>query len=136
MLCCTLTVAQLLIQHPYFFPLSSSSILHCQDKQTASLMAPSAVSVAPNGDSLTHTIPKSQNGRSFTDSKIKLPLEANGSLDDYHFKDLTPCLGREFPTANLVDMMNDPNSDELISELALTSTKAHSVSRDRQQPLH
>ncbi|KAK5170624.1 uncharacterized protein LTR77_005213 [Saxophila tyrrhenica] len=79
-------------------------------------MAP--VAVAQNGTDHSNGYTKPQNGHATT---IELPMKPNGSLDDYKYNDLTPCIGREFPTANLVDMMNAPNSNELIAELALTS---------------
>ncbi len=62
------------------------------------------------------------NGKNGHASDVKLPMTSNGSLDRYTYVDLTPCIGREFPTANLVDMMNASNSDDLLAELALTST--------------
>ena len=37
-----------------------------------------------------------------------------------NYVDLTPCIGREFPTADLAEIINAPNSDELLQELALT----------------
>lgn len=82
-------------------------------------MAPAAVETVRNGNSVAHGNAKLSNGH--TNSKVKLPLETNGALDSYNYKDLTPCIGREFPTANLVEMMGAPNSDELLQELALTS---------------
>jgi hypothetical protein len=85
-------------------------------------MAPVAVETQ-NGDQnpLLH-----QNGHKVINGQrsvhtVTLPLTPNGSLDGYQHVDLTPVIGREFPTANLVDMMNAPNSDELLTELALTS---------------
>lgn len=89
-------------------------------------MVPALVETAPNGNDLAHGRSKTSNGH--TNTKIKLPLEANGSLDSYNFNDLTPCIGREFPTANLVDMMSASNSDELLQELALTSMALRSSS--------
>lgn len=80
-------------------------------------MAP--VAVAQNGDAHLNGHSKAQHGHK---SDVKLPMTSNGSLDDYSYKDLTPCIGREFPTANLVDMMNASNADELLAELAMTST--------------
>lgn len=82
-------------------------------------MAPAAVETIPNGNGVAHGDMKIPNGH--TSPKVKLPLEANGALDSYHYNDLTPCIGREFPTANLVEMMSAPNSNELLQELALTS---------------
>jgi hypothetical protein len=81
-------------------------------------MAP--VAVAQSGTDYANGHTKAQNGRA---SSVELPMKSNGSLDSYTYNDLTPCIGREFPTANLVDMMNAPNSDELLAELALTSKR-------------
>lgn len=49
------------------------------------------------------------------------PLKLSGSLKDFKQHDVTPAIGREFPDANLVDLLNAPNSDELIRDLAITS---------------
>jgi hypothetical protein len=85
-------------------------------------MAPVAVE-AQNGNQIPYAHQnghKTLNGHQNSNT-VTLPLAPNGSLDEYHKVDLTPVIGREFPTANLVDMMNAPNSDELLTELALTS---------------
>ena len=84
-------------------------------------MAPAPIAVSQNGDSYSHAALKTQNGHAHGRA-VQLPLQPNGSLQNYNYKDLTPCIGREFPTANLVEMMSSPNSDELLTELALTST--------------
>lgn len=89
-------------------------------------MAP--VAVAQNGTSHAKGQTKAQNGHT---GGVKLPMTSNCSLDSYKYNDLTPCIGREFPTADLVDMMNAPNADELLAELALTSTKTLSVGLDK-----
>lgn len=59
---------------------------------------------------------------------VKLPLINNGSLDNLEQFDVTPVIGTEFPEANLVDMLNAPNADELLTELALTSKSSVSKS--------
>ncbi|POR35075.1 Putative alpha-ketoglutarate-dependent sulfonate dioxygenase [Tolypocladium paradoxum] len=48
------------------------------------------------------------------------PVEATGVLDKFEAFDVTPIIGREFPSANLVDWLNAPNSDELLRDLAVT----------------
>ncbi|KAK4896216.1 hypothetical protein LTR27_005737 [Elasticomyces elasticus] len=48
------------------------------------------------------------------------PLKPNGALDHLESFDITPVIGREFPTTNLVDLINSPNADELLRELAYT----------------
>ena len=51
------------------------------------------------------------------------PLSVSGAFDSkFKFEELTPVIGREYPTVNLVDeVMNAENSDELIRDLAITS---------------
>lgn len=53
---------------------------------------------------------------------IKEPIKLAGALDKFESFDLTPCIGREFPKVNLVEWLNAPNSDELLRDLAVTST--------------
>jgi len=51
----------------------------------------------------------------------KEPLQLQGTLDQYDSFDVTPIIGREYPTANLKEWLEAPNSDELLRELAITS---------------
>ncbi|TQS33573.1 hypothetical protein Golomagni_06077 [Golovinomyces magnicellulatus] len=48
------------------------------------------------------------------------PIKASGSLKDHESFDVTPIIGREFPKTKLVDLLNAPNSDDLIRDLAVT----------------
>jgi hypothetical protein len=50
------------------------------------------------------------------------PLQLKGVLDQYKSFDVTPVIGREFVDVNLKDWLEAPNSDELIRDLAITST--------------
>jgi hypothetical protein len=52
----------------------------------------------------------------------KEPLKLSGALDHLESFDVTPVIGREYVNANLVELLNAPNSDELIRDLAITST--------------
>lgn len=52
----------------------------------------------------------------------KEPLKLTGALDKYESFDVTPVIGKEFPTANLKEWLEAPNSDELLRDLAITST--------------
>lgn len=52
--------------------------------------------------------------------RFKGPLELTGALDKYESFEVTPVLGREFPTAKLLEWMDAPNSDELLRDLAIT----------------
>lgn len=50
------------------------------------------------------------------------PLKPSGALDKFSFEDTTPVIGREFLNVNIVDdLMNAPNGDELLRDLAITS---------------
>jgi hypothetical protein len=52
----------------------------------------------------------------------KEPLELKGVLDQYESFDVTPVIGREFKDVNLKEWLDAPNSDELLRDLAITST--------------
>jgi hypothetical protein len=78
-------------------------------------MAPSAtIPVDP------HPHPK---GASETKSRNIEPLKKSGALDSaFEFDDVTPIIGREYLTARIVeDILNAPNADELLRDLAITS---------------
>jgi len=47
-------------------------------------------------------------------------LQPTGALAHLKQFDVTPVIGREFPEAQLTDLLGAPNSDELIRELAVT----------------
>ncbi len=44
-----------------------------------------------------------------------------GALDGLKYFELAPFLGREYVDVNLVELLQAPNSDELIRDLAITS---------------
>ncbi|KLU82427.1 alpha-ketoglutarate-dependent taurine dioxygenase [Magnaporthiopsis poae ATCC 64411] len=48
------------------------------------------------------------------------PLKTTGALDAYEHFDVTPTIGREYSNAKIVDLLNAPNSDELLRDLAIT----------------
>jgi hypothetical protein len=73
-------------------------------------MAPSATSVE------TPEVPLRAKGAT------KIGLELTGSLDGFPHFDVTPAIGREFAATNIVDdILNQPNADELLRDLAITS---------------
>lgn len=53
------------------------------------------------------------------------PLKLKGVLNSLKQFRVTPTVGTEFPEANLVQMMNAPNSDELLRDLAITGKQAN-----------
>jgi hypothetical protein len=63
-------------------------------------------------------------------NKYPKPLQPSGALDKFTFEESTPVIGREYPKVNLVDdIINAPNADELIRDLAITSA-SHPHSSD------
>lgn len=42
-------------------------------------------------------------------------------MDQYESFEVTPVIGREYPNVNLVELLQAPNADDLLRELALTS---------------
>jgi len=50
------------------------------------------------------------------------PLRQSGALDRFSFEETTPAIGREFHNVNIVDdLLNAPNADDLVRDLAITS---------------
>lgn len=93
-------------------------------------MAPSAVSHETTKPALDSTGPlpagviRSKVVPSSSASHIPLPrapLKTTGVLDAYESFDVTPVIGREFPTANVVEWLRAPNADDLLRDLAITS---------------
>ncbi|KAI5475248.1 hypothetical protein MNV49_001695 [Pseudohyphozyma bogoriensis] len=71
-----------------------------------------------------------------------VPLKSTGVLDKYSHFDNTPVIGRQFDDLQLVDLLNAPNSDELIKELAVIVSqrnvvffKNQSITADEQKIL-
>lgn len=82
-------------------------------------MAPATV------DSSYTELPLLQQAKSTTASaagSFPKPLQTTGALDRLEHFDVTPAIGREYPSASIVDILNAENSDELLRELAITST--------------
>lgn len=80
--------------------------------------------MAPAAVSNTETLP-SCSGKANSYPK---PLKSSGALAKFEWEDVTPVLGREFPTVNLVDdILHAANSDELIRDLAIDSAFALEV---------
>jgi hypothetical protein len=60
---------------------------------------------------------------SATKSRNTEPLKKSGALDAaFEFDDVTPNIGREYLTTQIVeDILNAPNADDLLRDLAITS---------------
>lgn len=73
-----------------------------------------------SGNGLTEVLPERLEGH-------KEPLKLSGALDHLEHFDVTPVIGREYANVDLVELLHAPNSDELLRDLAITS----SLSLDR-----
>jgi hypothetical protein len=47
------------------------------------------------------------------------PLKYSGSLDQYEYFELTPIIGREYPSVKVTDILNAPNAEQQIRDLAI-----------------
>lgn len=57
-----------------------------------------------------------------TQTTLHKPLQPSGALAKFKYEDTTPEIGREFFNVNIVDqLLNAPNADELLRDLAITS---------------
>jgi hypothetical protein len=53
--------------------------------------------------------------------RISRPLEYSGSLGRYQHQDLTPVIGREYEGLQVAEILQSPDRDQLIQDLAATS---------------
>ncbi|KAK5627789.1 hypothetical protein RRF57_003504 [Xylaria bambusicola] len=61
------------------------------------------------------------NGHPPQASKLRRePLKNSGSIDYLEYVDVTPIIGREYPTAKIKDILTAPNADEQLRDLAIT----------------
>ncbi|KAI0446033.1 TfdA family taurine dioxygenase [Xylaria telfairii] len=61
------------------------------------------------------------NGHSPAAPKLRRePLKSSGSIDYLEYVDVTPIIGREYPTAKIKDILTAPNSDQQLRDLAIT----------------
>jgi hypothetical protein len=61
------------------------------------------------------------------DSGYRTPLKLSGALDHVKSFDVTPVIGREFEGVDLASWLRAPNSDELLRDLAITSTTSETA---------
>lgn len=59
---------------------------------------------------------------------IRDPLRYSGSLDEYQNSDVTPVIGREFPTLELTDILDD---DRKLRDLAIIGMSIFKISLAR-----
>ncbi|KAK3075313.1 hypothetical protein LTR53_001514 [Teratosphaeriaceae sp. CCFEE 6253] len=89
-------------------------------------MAPGLIDTKHVDDGVAGLSLKEQHSQSNT-TKSKYendgPIRSTGALDHLDSFDVTPVIGREFPTANLVELIEAPNADDLLRELAYTRSR-------------
>lgn len=56
-----------------------------------------------------------------SDSYPRPPLQQTGILDAYESFEVTPVIGREYPRVQIRDLLDSPQADELLRELAIIS---------------
>jgi hypothetical protein len=62
-----------------------------------------------------------QNGHSTAAPKLRRErLKNSGSIDYLAYVDVTPIIGREYPTAKIKDILNAPNAEQQLRDLAIT----------------
>jgi hypothetical protein len=109
------------IHHDFKLPFFKNNYTHhpstsyCSRESTA---FQDVKSMAPSATETITPVPVAP-GKSQT---AKPWVKSTGALDQYENFEVTPVIGREYPHANLVSWLKAPNSDELLRELALTST--------------
>lgn len=59
-----------------------------------------------------------------SENLIREPLKYSGSLDQYEHQDLTAAIGREYPHAQLSELLAD---DAKLRDLAITGKLAYSL---------
>lgn len=72
----------------------------------------------------------------FEANKYRQPLKLQGALDQYESFDVTPVIGKEFPTASLKQWLKAPSSDELLRDLAITGRSQLQFVRSYTNPAH
>ncbi len=69
---------------------------------------------------VTETTSLHQNRTLSEEQQHREPLKLSGVLDNEEHFDVTPIIGREFPSSSLKEWLAAPNSDELLRDLAIT----------------
>ncbi len=77
---------------------------------------PGALTFVP----LAPPLPQSNMGSVSPNTLIREPLKKGTSIDHLEYVDVTPIIGREYPTASLKEMLQAPNADEQLRDLAIT----------------
>jgi hypothetical protein len=73
----------------------------------------------------TETPPSMGNGTLPTKARglQREPLKASGLLDHHKFFESTTIIGREYPNVQIADLMQSPQKDQYIRDLAITGRR-------------
>ena len=73
-------------------------------------MAPSAINQPENDRT-------NQNGHGKAAPKLRRePLKNSGSIEHLEYVDVTPIIGREYPTAKIKDILHAPNAEQQLRD--------------------
>jgi hypothetical protein len=68
---------------------------------------------------------------------LRDPVKYSGTLDSYEFFEVTPCTGREYAKLSIRDVLNAPNSDDMIRDFSvLVSTMWRRLSSNWESRSH
>lgn len=78
--------------------------------------------MAPSADQVevpVHT--NGTNGHTNNSTELRRqPLKNSGSIDHLEYVDVTPVIGREYPTAKIKDILHASNAEQQLRDLAIT----------------
>lgn len=78
--------------------------------------------MAPSATIPVDSYPPPSKGSDITKHRNPEPLKKSGVLEAaFDFEDVTPTIGREITAQIVEDILNAPNADDLLRDLAITS---------------
>lgn len=98
------------------------NIVETRDEPAPAVQEPEAIK-APEAVKEPESQTAAQLDQPAINTQHKEPLKLSGALDGFKSFDVTPVIGREFVDVNLKEWLRAPNSDELLKDLAITSTQ-------------
>ena len=65
-------------------------------------------------------IPNTMGSLGAKQNLVREPLKNSGSIDHLEYRDVTPIIGREYPTAKIRDILYASNAEDQLRDLAIT----------------
>lgn len=84
-------------------------------------MAPALLMDAPQAAPTPIEVKKVQDTPKVPQLSIHRPLQLGDSLKEYKYLDISRYIGREYVDVQVRDLLNDPDSDKKLRDLAITS---------------